>query len=242
MLPVLALLLAALDPALADPPTTLDARLAEAEQLREQRLLRERWRPSEATYAAALRGEQVTGIEGDDGPRRVWVVTVLDVPLPRFWAAINDDRSKVKFTRLDFLALVEGQYCGAQRKTFQYAGGGVLTDRWYVLDQRMNTSLSAASEGRVRELMWRSVADVDALLAPEVKRWAEQGLQVPFTEGAWYLVDLGDGRTLVEYSSRTDPGGWVSNGLGAAAGQATLGENLENLRRLAVAGPSCPII
>ncbi len=242
MIPLLAIFLNLWALAFAVPPATLDARLLEAEQLREQRLLRERWRPSAETYAAALKGELVTGIEGDEGPRRVWVVAVLDVPLPRFWAAINDDRSKVQFTRLDYLALVEGQFCGAHRKTFQYAGGGMLSDRWYVLDQRMNTSLSAASEGRVRELMWRSVADVDALLKPEVKTWADQGLQVPFTEGAWYLIDLGDGRTLVEYSSRTDPGGWVSNGIGAAAGEATLGENLKSLERLANAGPSCPVI
>lgn len=242
MPPIFTLLLALLGLALAVPPATVDARLAEAEALREQRLLRERWRPSAATYASALSGQIVTGIEGEEGPRRVWVVAVLNVSLPRFWAAINDDRSKVKFTRLDYLALVEGQYCGAHRKTFQYAGGGMLTDRWYVLDQRMNTALSAASEGRVRELMWRSVQEVDGLLQPEVRTWADQGLQVPFTEGAWYLVDLGDGRTLVEYSSRTDPGGWVPDSVGAAAGEATLEENLRNLERLAASGPSCPVL
>ena len=116
MIPLLAILLTLAVPAFAAPPATLEARLLEAEQLREQRLLRERWRPSAETYAAALKGELVTGIEGDEGPRRVWVVAVLDVSLPRFWAAINDDRSKVQFTRLDYLALVEGQFCGAHRK------------------------------------------------------------------------------------------------------------------------------
>lgn len=242
MPPTLALLLALLGLAFAVPPATMEARLQEADALRDQRLLKERWRPSEATYKAAMAGEVVTGIEGEDGPRRVWVVAVLNVPLPSFWAAINDDRSKVNFTRLDYLALVEGQFCGARRKTFQYAGGGVLTDRWYVLDQRMNTTLADVSEGRVRELMWRSVQEVEGLLGPEVKGWADQGLQVPFTEGAWYLVDLGDGRTLVEYSSRTDPGGWVPDSVGAAAGEATLEENLRNLERLAKAGPSCPVI
>lgn len=217
---------------------SVDERLALAAALRPLRLAAVPL-PPEGAAARALAGELVTGVEEAKGPRRVWGVTVLDLPIERFWGAINDEEGKVRFTPLDYQVLLRGAPCGPERVAFQYAGGGALTDRWWVLEQRVNTALHARTDGRVRELVWKSVTDVSGLLDAEARVWAEQGMQIPSTEGAWLLVDLGDGRTLVEYSSRTDAGGWVPDGIGASFAAAGLRDNFENLRRLAVEGAGC---
>ncbi len=195
--------------------------------------------PPETAYARALLGEVVTGVEDTEGPRRVWGVTVLDVPIGDFWGAINDEEGKVRYTASDHMALLKGEPCGPRRTVFQYAGGGALTDRWWVVDQRVNLPLAERSAGQVRELVWRSVEDARPLMGAATAKLADEGMQIPFTEGAWLLVDLGDGRTLVEYSSRTDPGGWVPDGLGASFAASGLAQNFQNMAALAKSGPAC---
>lgn len=198
--------------------------------------------PPETAYAAALSGEVVTGVEDVSGPRRVWGVAVLDVPISDFWAAINDEEGKVRYTASDHQSLLAGEPCGPRRTVFQYAGGGALTDRWWVVDQRINLPLQERSQGQVRELTWRSVAEPRPLMDARTAALADAGMQIPFTEGAWLLVDLGDGRTLVEYSSRTDPGGWIPEGLGASFAAGGLQDNLEAMATLARSGPACKSI
>lgn len=234
------LLLGLLAGALAAPITVAE-RLAEVEQLRGLLLSSQGWRPPSSAIQTALAGQLAGGVEGEVGPRRVWGVIVLAAPVDLLWAALNDDRSKVRWTSLDHLSLVHGEWCESPRKTFQYAGLGVLTDRWWVLDQRGNPALMRESEGRVRELVWRSVDDPLPLLDEESRRWADGGVQVPVTEGAWLLMDLGDGRTLVQYNSRTDPGGWLPDGLSAAVGVKTLQGNFNDILAIAKAGPTCPV-
>lgn len=214
--------------------------LAAAAALRELRLASVPPPPSSA-HAAALRGEVVTGVEGGEGVRRVWGVTVLEVPIGAFWAAINDEAGKVRWTPVDHQAMLRGVPCGPQRTVFQFVEGGAISDRWWVLEQRVNLTVAARSGGQVRELVWRSVQDAAPLLDAGVRAWADGGLQIPHTEGSWLLIDLGDGRTLVEYSSRTDPGGWIPAGIGAGFAAAGLEQNFRNLEGLARSGPGCPL-
>lgn len=195
--------------------------------------------PPETAYARALQGEVVTGVEPTDGPRRIWGVSVVSVPIGALWGAINDEEGKVKYTASDHQALLAGVPCGPRRTVFQYTGAGALTDRWWVVDQRVNLVLAERSGGQVRELVWRSVSDARPMMDIKTAALADEGMQVPFTEGSWLLVDLGDGRTLVEYSSRTDPGGWIPDGLGASFVASSLAQNFENMASLARSGPAC---
>ena len=76
---------------------------------------------------------------------------------------------------------------------FQYLDVDVLSDRWWVVEQRENLALIEASAGSVRELTWNSVDKPEALLTPAAKQWAAKGVPVVTTRGGWLLTDLGGG-------------------------------------------------
>lgn len=196
--------------------------------------------PADA-YARAHSGEVVTGVVAVDDTvlRKAWGVAVIDTPIDRFWAAINDDRSKPDYTSLGQVVLLDGEYCGPRRTVFQYLDVSVLSDRWWVVEQKVNTALADRTGGRVREMAWTSVSDAHARLDDVSREWAAKGVQVPFTEGSWLLADLGGGRTLVEYYAWSDPGGSVPAGMASRFAAGGISDTFSAMKRLAAAGPTC---
>jgi len=194
-----------------------------------------------SAYQRALGGEVVTGLIEVPGhkARLAWGLAVVDQPSDRFWAAVNDDRSKVSYTKLEHLELIDGTYCGEQRTVFQYLGVSLLTDRWWIVDQRHNVGLAKATDGRLREVSWKSVADMPARLTPSAREWADGGIPIPFTEGSWLVVDLGDGRTLVEYYAWSDPGGNVPARMASSFAAGGISDTFESMAKLAAKGPTC---
>jgi hypothetical protein len=145
--------------------------------------------PADA-YLRAASGEVVTGLVEVPGQkaRKAWGIGVVDASIDRYWAAVNDDRSKVQWTKLDHLSLLRGEYCGAERLVFQYLGVTMLTDRWWVVQQQQNVTLHEQSGGRMREMTWKSIEGGEELFDDRDREWADQGMRIPFTEGAWLLV------------------------------------------------------
>jgi hypothetical protein len=219
---------------------TLQAELAAASPHRGLRIAaRPPQLPAEA-YAVAASGQVATGLEEVAGHRakQVWGVTVVDVPIDRMWAAVNDDRSKVEFTALGYLELISGEFCSAHRRVFQYLDVSLASDRWWVVDQRMNTSLAAASGGKVREVIWTSVPG-EVPLQGEAAERAAQAVRVTETAGAWLLVALPGGSTLVEYHALSDPGGAVPAGLASRFAAGSLEDTFQQMANLARKGPTC---
>lgn len=227
--------------ALALSPDVLTARLAEVEPLRAGRLASDAPGIPADAYAAALEGEIPTGLEAVPGhsARKAWGVAVVDVPIARYWAAINDDSSKVEHTPLEHLKILDGTACAPERTVFQYLPVSWVSDRWWIARITVNAALVDGSGGRVREMRWESV-DRDLSTDPEVAGWAAGGIQAEFTKGAWLLVDLDGARTLVEYYAWTDPGGRVPAGLASRFAAGNISETLRAMEKLAAAGPGCP--
>ncbi|MCB9683857.1 MAG: hypothetical protein H6738_02120 [Alphaproteobacteria bacterium] len=219
---------------------TVDDALALAEPYRSGRLLGSVPTIPRDAYERAANGEVVTG-NADTGEKlkRVWGVTVVDVPIDRFWAALNDDESKPGYSDLAHVELLSGDACQTGRVVFQYLDVSVLSDRWWVVEQRQNTAMLSGSSGKVREVTWRSLTDGESRLNEQAKTWAKKGTQVPFTEGAWFLVDLGEGKTLVEYVAASDPGGIVPAGLAASFASGSIANTFEGMKKLALAGGHC---
>lgn len=194
-----------------------------------------------SAYTEALAGKVPTGLVDvpDHKARVAWGLAVVDHPIDRYWAAVNDDRNKVAYTKLEHAELLDGSYCAAKRRVFQYVGVPLLSDRWWVVDLAHNGPLHEATGGAVRELSWRSLPDQAASLPDSARSWADKGMEVPFTEGAWALVDLGDGRTLVQYYVWSDPGGNVPAGLASSFAEGGVSDTIEAMARLAAKGPSC---
>ena len=195
--------------------------------------------PADA-YAKALAGEVVTGLQEVPGHKAqiAWGVAVVDQGIDRYWAAVNDDRNKVAYTKLSHLELLEGEYCGAKRTVFQYLDISMLSDRWWVVVQLQNSKLSTATSGHVREMTWQNV-DPEGKLNATAKTWAEKGMQLPFTEGSWTVLDLGDGRTLVEYYAWSDPGGNIPAKMASSFAAGGISDTIESMRKLAAKGPTC---
>lgn len=221
--------------AAADVP----ARLAEIAPSRSMRATSPPKIP-ESGYARAIAGEVATGVaSGSDGKSRVWGVAVVDVPIDRFWGAINDDQAKPRWTDLEHLELLRGTFCASQKTVFQYLDVDLFSDRWWVVEQTQNEALSEATGGGVRELSWRSVPDAQALLNDAAREWAARGVQVQTTAGAWLLVDLKDGTTLVEYSAYSDPGGLVPASVLSRFAAGSVVSTIDAMKRLALDGPAC---
>jgi hypothetical protein len=193
-------------------------------------------------WARVASGEVVTGPvpASASGLKGAYGLAVFPVPIDGLWRAINDDRSKPDYSDLAHVEVLRGEPCGAERTTFQYLDVSVLSDRWWVVDQRANTELAARSGGKVRELVWRAAGDGEAALSPSAREWAARGVQVTRTDGGWFLVDLGDGRTLVEYVVSSDPGGAVPVGIANRFAASGIAGTFDAMRRLAVDGPRCP--
>ncbi|MFT4625717.1 MAG: hypothetical protein ACI8PZ_004388 [Myxococcota bacterium] len=226
--------------ALALPPDVA-ARLDEVSALRGMRLLDDAPTIPAQAYEQALGGKVATGLVDVPGykSRQAWGVGVVDVSIDRMWAAVNDDRSKPEYTALEHVVLLDGEFCGAERRVFQYLNVSLLSDRWWVVDQRQNTAVSERTEGKVREVIWKSVDDMHGALTGEAAALAEKGIPVGFTWGAWFLVDLGSGRTLVEYHALSDPGGSVPARMASSFAAGGISDTIESMAKLAVKGPTC---
>jgi hypothetical protein len=193
-----------------------------------------------SAYAKAADGTVATGLVDVEGhkARKAWGVGIVEVPIERVWAAVNDDRSKVEWTKLGHLELISGDYCAAERRVFQYLPVTLLADRWWVVDQTMNTALESASAGTMREVRWKSVGG-DLGLTGAAAEWAARGIPVGFTEGSWLLVDLGDGHTLIEYYAWSDPGGSVPARLASTFAAGGINDTILAMANLARKGPTC---
>lgn len=219
--------------------TDVPTRLAEVAPLRSLRATNPPAIP-ESGYTRAIAGEVATGVtSAGDGKSRVWGVAVVNVAIDRFWGAINDDQAKPRWTDLAHLELLRGEWCAPKKTVFQYLDVDFFGDRWWVVEQLHNDALAKASNGSVRELGWRSVPDAEALLNETAREWAARGVQVETTAGAWLLVDLQNGTTLVEYSAYSDPGGLVPAGVLARFAAGSVASTIESMRKLAVDGPAC---
>jgi len=242
MLPVLvALMSPAAD---AATPEQVHARLAEIQALRPKRLDDQAPSvPKDAWDKAAEKGKVVTGLITVEGhkAKKAWAVAVLDVPIGRFWAAINDDKNKPDHSSLEYAEVLKGGVCGRDRRVFQFLpiGWGV-TARWWVINVKANDAIEQASGGRVREQHWKTDGDWTVPTAT-ARAWAEQGMHIDMTRGSWLLVDLDGEHTLVEYYTWADPGGALPAGFASRLAAGNIEDTFEAMTDLARKGPHCKI-
>lgn len=198
--------------------------------------------PPEA-YAKVAEGTMETGLVSVEGvkARKAWGVGIVDVSIDQYWAAINDESGKVEYTRLSYMKLLDGELCDPERKVFQYLPVSLASDRWWVSTIAQNPVIMAKSDGKVREMRWLSHDDYDVTTDPEIAKVAEGGIRTGSTEGAWFLVDLGDGRTLVEYYAWSDPGGNIPVAMASRFAAGSIPDTLQSMADMAREGGGCPV-
>lgn len=225
----------------AAPPVA--DRVSETQELRAKRLSSGAPTIPAEVYAGLKVGHVETGLEDVPGSkaRKAWGVGVVDVPIAKLFAAINDDVNKVAISKLSHNVVLEGEPCGAHRVNFQYLPVPLLTDRWWVVELKMNGSIRTESDGRVREMAWTMVPDGVSKLGPAEKVVADGGMSVAATEGGWLLIDLDGAHTLIEFWSFADPGGNIPVRMAQSFASGGISDSILAMAAHGKAGPACTL-
>ena len=236
MLPLLGLL--ALTSAPVDP-ALITARLAAAAPLRSARLVRQPPNIPASAWARAAQGSVITGTDDRSGVKLGWGVGVFDVPIDTLWAALNDELRQGELLGLGHVELTAGAPCADRRHVMMLLPLPVVSDRWWVVENRYATRLAAESGNTMRELSWTEVADPAAeRLSPAARAAVADAVPVASNHGAWLLISLDATHTLAEYHARSDPGGELPAGAAAAFATSTIASTFEKIHRYAQTTPS----
>ena len=166
----------------------------------------------QAAYKKAAHGEVVTGLQKVKGHRAQigWGVAIFNVPIRHLYASINEEENHVDYTAVSFGKVIRGKVCSDKREVLMILPLPIVSDRWWVTHQCTNPKIRAESDGMVAELVWKQI---DNWNMPKSYEHRLKGMvQIPFTQGSWFLMALDDQHTLAEYHSWVDPGGSIPAG------------------------------
>ena len=184
--------------------------------------------PKEA-YQKAAKGKVATGIAHVQGHRAKigWGVGIVSIPIDHLFSSISEEENHIEHTAVSYAKIIEGQPCEDKRKVLMILPLPLIADRWWVTTQLSNPSLRSASNHTAAELAWKEVSQ------PKIKQEERAKLtgkvQVPFTQGSWFLMALDAKHTLAEYHSWVDPGGNIPAG---PASQFATGSIEETFRQM----------
>ena len=189
----------------------------------------------DGTYAKADQGELVAGLEGVEGvaAAKGWGVAVFDIPIQFVWKAVNDEGVYANRLPVSHSEVVAGKPKRDDRYLFQYMPLPMVADRWWITHMRHNGALYTASAGKIWEQAWTDATDTSHL-KPQHLAMIEGGQAVAWTHGSWMLIDLGDGKTLVEYYVWSDPGGMLPPGPASRFAGGAVKDTLTAMRALAL--------
>ncbi len=183
-------------------------------------------------YQSALDGEIAKGIEiiEDIKAAKGYGIAVFDIPIDQLWKAITDEDHHAGKLPIQVSKTVEGSPRQDNHTLYQFMDVPLVADRWWMVNIRYTPQLYTASGGKAWELTWRDRNSDEALKARLDPGLFDEGMPVAWTKGAWLLVALDDGRTLIEYHTWSDPGGQVPVGI---ATRFAAGEVVNTLKAMA---------
>ena len=224
--------------ALGASPEQVEARLTEIAPLRAQRIEANAPVMDPANIRKATGGTIVAGLDG----RRAWGVAVLDVPIGKLWAGLNDETRHPGYTGVSYSELLTGKTCESGRSVLQFLPVPVVADRWWIGHLRSNAALARASGNSVRELTWKSSVDPAEVTSESGRKMISEGVPIGSTRGAWFLVAIDQFSTYVEYYSNTDPGEGVPQGIASRLAVGGVKSAIEAMQKFAKEGrPVCPV-
>lgn len=222
----------------AATPEQVSQRLADIEALRELRVEKTAPRPSAADVRKAAQGTVVSGLIG----RKAWAVAVMDVPIGKLWAGLNDETRQPGYTSIAYAELISGSLCKSNRRVFQYLPVPMISDRWWIGIRYSNSKLSQASGGSVREMYWRSSTDPTEVTSEAARKLMANAEPIGSTRGGWLLVAIDSFSTYVEYYANSDPGAGVPTSITNRLAAKGVRSTIEAMEKFAKEGrPVCPV-
>ena len=107
----------------------------------------------------------------------------------------------------------------------------IVSDRWWVTNQFTNPKMRAESNGTAAELIWKQIDNWSVL--EKYKKELQGLVQIPFTQGSWFLMALDDKHTLAEYHSWVDPGGNIPAGPASQFATGSIEETFSQMEQFA---------
>jgi len=175
-------------------------------------------------------------VSDDGGPQRITGLLVCNAKRDNLWLALRDSHLTSIKELTEVRISPDGQWPTVWYQFFHTRGP--FSDRHWVIDVDDNTELSSSSGGRLWEHHWTLTDDgpsraqevVAAGRIPGVdESMAAKAVYVPFNEGAWLLISLGDDRTLLGYMVRVVVGGRIPDALVVNYSMLTLGRVLRTV-------------
>ena len=167
-------------------------------------------------YQKAATGRVATGVlpVQDNKFQVIWGIVVFDINIDILYAAVNEELKHIDATPVDYAVLLRGKACQHKRQVLMHLPVPLLSDRYWVTTHSINPNIRAQSQGRVLEVSWEEIEDVDSLvLDQETKNIIDNSVYVSFNKGGWTFIRLDDTHTLIEYFSWSDPGGSIPDSL-----------------------------
>jgi hypothetical protein len=175
-------------------------------------------------------------VSPDGGPQRITGLLLCDAWRDDLWVALRD----IHLTSLPELTEVrispDGQW---PTQWYQFLHiRGPFADRHWVIDVNDNLELAGSSSDRLWEHYWSLSKDgpqlgAAAVAAGRIPRVdaakAEGAVYVPINEGAWLLISLADGRSILGYTVRASVGGRIPDRLVQSYSMMTLGRILRRV-------------
>jgi hypothetical protein len=219
-------------------PDEVLTRVRAIEPLRAQRVQKGAPLPSDEDIRKAAAGTVVSGVRGTTG----WGVAVLNLPIGRLWAGLNDETRHPGYTATAYSELMSGAPCASGRKVFQYLPVPMLDDRWWVSVLRTNQTLQRDSGGAVRELYFQGGSDPAEVTSAAARKLLPEAAPIRSTRGGWFLVAIDPYTTYVEYHSNTDPGEGVPQSVALKLVARGVRETILAMEKFAKEGhPVCPV-
>jgi hypothetical protein len=190
--------------------------------------------PSSA-YQKALDGQVAKGIEviEDIKAAKGYGVAVFDIPIAQMWKAIADEDHHAHNTSVKMSETIQGTPRTHDHTIFQFLDIPVFTDRWWLVNIKYTSGLYTASGGKIWEITWQDRNKSTELVNMLDLTQFDDAIPVAWTKGAWLLMALDDGRTLIEYHTWSDPGGSVPVGLATRFAAGEVEQNLRNMAKFA---------
>jgi hypothetical protein len=187
-------------------PTTLTAHLAD---IRTERLAQSPPTPTTAEVRRAFAGEIVAGVEIVQNIKagKGYAIAVLNIAAKDIWRGITDEDHHAGPLMIDVSKTVDGIPRRDHHTLFQYLAIPFFSDRWWLVLQDFNEALFRTSGGKVWEVAWTDRLQDQAFIDTLEPALIDDGIPILWANGAWLLVDLGDGRTFMEYHTWSHPGG-----------------------------------
>jgi len=175
-------------------------------------------------------------VNPDGGPQRITGLLLCDARRDDLWVAFRD-MHLVSLPELTEVRISpDGQWPTQWYQFFHMPGP--FADRHWVIDVNDNLELASSSGDGLWEHYWSLSKDGPKLVAQVVSAErvprvtpaaAEEAIYVPVNEGAWLLISLADGRTVLGYTVRASVGGRIPDRLVVSYSMMTLARMLRRV-------------